>query len=403
LKHFQIKKGVWPGKAEPPAPKDITTVAAGSAALLGSDMPGLRPRFEVEEGASVAEGQTVFRDRKHPAVAYVAPIAGRISTLVYGPRRTLSACIITAEGAPPKSPTGDALDASSHAAPRSVLLERGLWPAFRTRPFGRTPDPESTPHAIFVNAVHVAPEAADPWIVLGDQTDAFQLGIRLLTKLTQGEVFVCQSRGAPVGPDAPRVTHVSFGGSLAAGLTGTHVDRLCPVGPDRVVWTIGYQDVAAIGHLFLTGQYSAQRVVAVGGLGTAPARLVRTSLGAGLAGILGSEAQAGPAAFLGRFDEMTNAKPKAPATPTSGWLRHFTTAQSALFPIRALEQSLAVDVLPIPLLRALSVGDTEAAERLGCLALVEEDVAALTSHSTSGVDFGVLLRRVLDVLMAEAA
>ena len=34
-----------------------------------------------------------------------------------------------------------------------------------------------------------------------------------------------------------------------------------------------------------------------------------------------------------------------------------------------------MNLLTIPLLRALSVGDIEAAERLGCLALVEEDLA----------------------------
>jgi len=37
------------------------------------------------------------------------------------------------------------------------------------------------------------------------------------------------------------------------------------------------------------------------------------------------------------------------------------------------------------------------------LALVEEDVAALSRHCTSGADYGLLLRQVLDDLMTEAA
>lgn len=402
MKHFDIRKGVWPGRADTPAPDRIESVAVGSAALLGADMPGLRPRFEVEEGALVGEGQVVFRNRKHPSVVYVAPIAGRVSTLAYGPRRTLSACVITAEGAPPEAQATVAPDAECHAAPRATLLERGLWPAFRTRPFGRTPDPDSSPDAIFVNAVRAAPMAPDPSLVLDDQIEAFHLGIRLVTKLTGGDVFVCQSPGVPIGPSAPRVSHASFSGSLAAGLAGTHVDRLCPVGAGRVVWTIGYQDVAAIGHLFLTGRHTAQRVVAIGGSGDTRAQLVKTSLGAGISELLGHAPLLGNARFLGRYEDQVTVPQKPKASPMRSWVRYFTPPHSALIPTTTLERGLAVEIPPIPLLRALSVGDSEAAERLGCLALVEEDMTALSQRCTSGTDYAMLLRGVLDELMAEA-
>jgi Na+-transporting NADH:ubiquinone oxidoreductase subunit A len=74
-----------------------------------------------------------------------------------------------------------------------------------------------------------------------------------------------------------------------------------------------------------------------------------------------------------------------------------------LIPQASLERAIAPRILPVPLMRALSIGDSEAARRLGCLALVEEDVAILSRLCTSGADYGALLRQVLDELMEDAA
>lgn len=383
-----------------------------SVGFLGADMPGLRPRFEVEEGAYVKRGQVVFRDRKQPEIAYVSPIPGTVSSLEFGQRRTLSACIIEADTSEPVLQDTAPLGADSLSSPRKTLLERGMWPAFRTRPFGRTPAPEAVPDAIFVNAVRTTLHAPDPYVVLEDQIDAFRLGTSILTKLTDGHVFVCQPPGDTLGPSQDRVTFVSFSGTVAAGLAGTHVNRLYPVSSDRSVWTIGYQDVAAIGHLFQTGRYMPERVVSIGGRAADRPRLVKTCLGDNIADICGADtalALSGDpysgrdAMFLGRFHDQITLVPKSAQSPKATWLSRHFPVQRALIPTQALEHALAVDILPVPLLRALSIGDIEAAERLGCLALIEEDVAALSRQCTSGADYGVLLRQVLDDLMAEAA
>jgi len=57
-------------------------------------------------------------------------------------------------------------------------------------------------------------------------------------------------------------------------------------------------------------------------------------------------------------------------------------------------------LFPVPLLRALQLGDAERARELGALELVEEDLAALSSACVSNSDYGRLLRRVLDQLEA---
>ncbi|MBK8439867.1 MAG: hypothetical protein IPL38_10360 [Rhodobacter sp.] len=54
-------------------------------------------------------------------------------------------------------------------------------------------------------------------------------------------------------------------------------------------------------------------------------------------------------------------------------------------------------------MRALAVGDVETAERLGCLELLEDDLALLSHLCPSGSDYGMLLRRTLDILAQEQA
>ena len=50
------------------------------------------------------------------------------------------------------------------------------------------------------------------------------------------------------------------------------------------------------------------------------------------------------------------------------------------------------------LLRALSVGDSETAARLGCRDLLEEDMDLLSYAAGGEQDFGALLRHTLDLL-----
>ncbi len=404
MQHFTIRRGEpAPDGPAPSGPiEDVLSVT--SVALLGEDWPGLRPQLKVEKGARVRVGQELFADRKHREVCFVSPVTGVVDSVTFGPRRRLDALVIRVEA------TGQAgAVASEHAAkdPREALLASGLWPAFRTRPFGSIPAPGDVPEAIIINGVHAAPQAPDPVLVLGGFEDDFHRGCEALAGLTQGTVYVCQSPGPELGPMGERIRHASFSGTVAAGLPGTQIDRLCR---GQKVWSVDYQDVAAMGHFLATGRQRATRVVSVIGPDGSPPRLLRAPAGARIADVTGEIASAAlsggsgagrKAMFLGRFDTQITLLAADTQRPKTIWSRR--PGHSAVVPCRALERSIAVDVLPVQLLRALSIGDAEAAERLGCLALIEEDLATATRRCTSGVDYGACLRRVLDDVMAGAA
>ncbi|HSG93963.1 MAG TPA: hypothetical protein VLA28_00475 [Afifellaceae bacterium] len=299
---------------------------------------------------------------------------------------------------------------------RTFLLKSGLWPAFRARPYGRIPDPAAMPHAIFVTAIDTNPLAVDPTVVIGSQAGLFRSGLDALVMLTDGPVFVCQSPGRALAEESGKqIRCVRFDGPHPAGLPGTHIHCLAPVGGGRVVWHIGYQDLIAIGHLLSTGKPSTERVVALAGSGIRDPRLVRTRLGASLDDLTegelgdgdfrivsGSPLSGREAGFLGRYHSQVSVLPQPGETARplifSRLLGYRCDVPSPLIPLAAFERVLPLDILPVPLLRALSVGDAETAERLGCLQLVEEDMALLSYVCASRADYGALLRSVLDDL-----
>jgi Na+-transporting NADH:ubiquinone oxidoreductase subunit A len=386
-----------------------------SVALLGADFPEVRPAFSVEVGDRITAGQTLFVDRRRPEIAFTSPAAGVVAAIGRGHRRALDTLVIdlAGDGAEVFSPSPDAL---SRDGVRELLLKSGLWPAFRTRPFGRIPDPGAVSDSIFVTAMDTNPLAADSAVVLESNAVPFRLGLEVLTLLTAGPVFVCQSPGPALADEGKeRIRCVRFDGPHPAGLPGTHIHRLAPVGGGRVVWHIGYQDVIAIGRLLATGRLWTERVIALAGPGVRDPRLVRTRIGASLDDLTEGELSDGDfrivsgsvlggreAGFLGRYHTQVSVLPAvremARLPILSRLIGKGRDVPPPLIPLAAFEQAMALDILPVPLLRALSVGDAETAERLGCLELIEEDMALLSYVCASKTDYGALLRAVLDDL-----
>lgn len=77
----------------------------------------------------------------------------------------------------------------------------------------------------------------------------------------------------------------------------------------------------------------------------------------------------------------------------------FTAGQNgsprAMIPTGSFEEVMPLDILPTQLLRALLVGDTDMAQKLGCLELDEEDLALCSFVCVGKHDYGAILRENL--------
>ncbi|MDH3732936.1 MAG: Na(+)-translocating NADH-quinone reductase subunit A [Gemmatimonadota bacterium] len=430
----------------------------GRVAFLADDFPGIKPRVSVEEGQRVRRGDVVCEDRAVPGVRHTAPGAGEVVAIHRGERRALQSIVIELSDGERRDAPGEeelaalptvregGAEGSTDLEVRSALLESGLWTALRTRPFGKVPSPDSKPSAIFVTATDTNPLSAEPEILIEARRADFDLGLRLIARLTDGETYLCVRAGSDLtrGVDAP-VSVQEFAGPHPAGLAGVHIHLLAPVSRTRSVWTIGYQEVTSIGSLFRTGRLDVSRVVALGGPPVPRPRLVRTRVGASLADLLDGEGLpedvrwisgsvlSGKAAmgevfgFLGRHDYQVSILQEGRRRELLSWLSpgkgtfsalpvylprfsrraklDFTTSthggDRAMVPIGLYERVMPMDILPTFLLRALVVGDIEQAEKLGCLELVEEDLGLLSFVDPGKTDYGPLLRDALARLEEE--
>lgn len=211
----------------------------------------------------------------------------------------------------------DALAELPRDTVQQQLLASGQWTALRTRPFSKTPLPGSTPAAIFVNAMDTNPLAAEPQPIILAERAAFDAGLTVLTRLTDGKVHVCQPSGGKLGGHPlGEVCFNQFSGPHPAGLPGTHIHFLEPVSLNKQVWHLNYQDAIAIGKLFLDGELYCERIIALGGPQVTSPRLVKTTLGASTEDLLAGELQEGK---TGSFPARCLAAPAPMAlTPSRG-------------------------------------------------------------------------------------
>ncbi|MHA1151121.1 MAG: Na(+)-translocating NADH-quinone reductase subunit A [Alphaproteobacteria bacterium] len=411
-----------------------------SVALLGSDYLGLSPSLRVQEGDRVKLGQPLFLDRKHPDIVFTAPGSGVVTEINRGRRRALQSVVLRLEGDEQEtfsSWPGGELAALRRDQVKETLLASGLWTALRERPYSKVPDPKTTPRSIFVTALDSNPLAARSEVVIEEYPSDFATGLTLLSRLTDGPVFLCKAPyvDLPQG-DSERISTVEFSGPHPSGLPGTHIHLLDPVGARGSVWYLGYQDVIAMGKLFTSGRLWVERIVALGGPVVKRPRLIRARLGASLDDLTQGELLEGAARIisgsvlsgrrarrtenhLGRHHSQVSviaeARTGGERNPKNGGAfsthsilvpsqprkRRFalTSAlhgrQTAMVPLGGFERVMPLDILPTQLLRALLVGDTDMARALGCLELDEEDLALCSFVCPSKLNYGPLLRAAL--------
>ncbi|WP_419740732.1 Na(+)-translocating NADH-quinone reductase subunit A [Ruegeria sp.] len=440
MQTFKLKKGLElpiegaPDQTIQPGP-EFSQVAA-----LGGDYLGLKPRMLVQEGDEVQRGTPLFCHKDVPEAMMVAPMTGKVIQINRGARRVLQSVVI--EISDPNDAGVDFSGVGNGDTAEGVaekLCAAGLWTAFRTRPYSKMPAPDTKPAAIFETAMDSEPLAADAAVIIADAGDAFAAGLAAVAKLSDGKTYLCHKDGDAVpGADVAGVEAAAFAGPHPAGLAGTHIHFLEPLAGDKQVWTIGYQDVIAIGRLLQSGHLDPNVVIALSGPGARQPRLIRTAMGAStdeltkdeinldgtpriISGSVLSGTQAeGPTAYLSRFARQITIIREDHDQIPMGWIRPMPSKYSvqpvlgsalsnklynltsnlnggrrAMVPTGVFERLMPQDYLPTQLLRALLVMDTDTAQALGALELDEEDLGLVGFACPAKYEYGLALRDCL--------
>ena len=419
-----------------------------TVAILGKDYVGLKPKMMVAEGDTVKLGQVLFTDKQNPGVNFTAPGAGVVKEINRGAKRVLQSVVIELKGTAQQSfkkYEEKELASLKIDKVKKNLLGSGLWTSFSTRPYGKIPAADSTPGSIFVTAIDTRPLAADPAVIIKDRAADFSTGLAIVAKLTEGKTYLCKATGVDI-VTVDSVQIAEFSGPHPAGLPSTHIHFIDPVNVEKNVWHIDYQAVIAIGALFTTGKINVERVVSLAGPTVKKPRLVKTRVGANTNDLVegeledcenrvisgsvlyGHEATDG-FAFLGCYSNQVSVLKEGRDRELFGWIvagkdkysamNVYTSSKDrkdnrlfplttdkngsnrAIVPVGVYETVMPMDILATPLLKALVVGDTDQAQLLGGLELIEEDVSLFTFVDPGKHDFAPVLRANLTKIEKE--
>ena len=148
---------------------------AESYAVKPEDFEGVMPKLIVKVDDIVKIGSPLFFDKYNPEVKFTSPVAGRVSAINRGERRKILEVVIEAdkEDSYVEFKVGD-LSSMKREEIIQLLLESGLWPVIKQRPYSVIARHAKEPRDIFISGFDSAPLAPDYDFIMKDSQAEFQ-------------------------------------------------------------------------------------------------------------------------------------------------------------------------------------------------------------------------------------
>lgn len=268
--NYKIKKG-FDIELDGKPSCDLEVLAdTGEVGVLPLEIHGVRWRLLVEEGDKVKRGDALLEDKQSTNFKLRAPASGTIGKITRGERRFVKSILIETDGNSEEVTFNkyNVPDIKKLSADKiiSQLETTGYLAYLIQRPFSKMAETSQKPKSIFVNGMNTGPFQADASVVVEDDPKAFQAGIEILNKLTDGDVNLCLEKDTQGKITEIENTKIhTFSGVHPAGNTSVHISKIDPMAPTDIIWTIKAVDLVQIGKLFLTGSLPATKIVSLGG------------------------------------------------------------------------------------------------------------------------------------------
>jgi Na+-transporting NADH:ubiquinone oxidoreductase subunit A len=431
-----IKKGLNLPISGHPDPVVSDTPTIHKAAILSNDFIGMKPTMLVKEGEKVKLGQKIIEDKKNPGVFFTSPCGGEVSSINRGDKRKFLSIEFDIDA------EEESVLFDTNQDPKTLLIESGLFNAFRTRPFNRTPKVEDKPDRVFINACDTNPLAVSPKDIIQLNEADFNSGVAFISSLFDFDIdlaFEDDHRDYTF----KKVNSTQFKGPHPAGLASTHINAIYPVNLHRKVWTINYQEVISIGYLVNNGKLRTHKNISLAGESVFNPSIVSARIGSNIdqlcAGKVNSNARVisgsvlfghdaiDAMSYLGFYDNQVTALPNHTDDVFLNWVMpgknihsklnvflsafkkpakfNFNTGinggNRAIVPVGSYEEIIPHDILMTQLLKALVVGDVEVAAELGMFELTAEDLALATYVCPSKYDYCSILMDNLNKVYEE--
>ena len=416
-------------------------------ALKPADFFSSTPKLLVKEGAKVEKGTPLFFAKENPRVHFVSPVSGEVTAINRGAKRKILEVVVTLDdSAAAVKHEIPALNALDQEQTKEILLKAGAWPFITQRPYGTIARPEDTPKAIFVSTYTTAPLDVDYDFLLKNNKTEFQKGIDVLAKLSDNLTLTADASFKGLFEKIENANIVGVSGNHPAGNVGVQIHHLAPVNAGETVWVVNPEDVANIGALFMSGEFSAQRTVALVGSSVGNPQYYKATIGASISALL-EEAKidnsqpnrfingdvltgsaTSPDNYLGFYNNLFSIIPEGNNYRMFGWLpfvdnnipsmsktslswlfgkrkakvnTNLNGEERALVVTGEMEKVLPMDIYPMQLLKACMVEDIERMEALGIYEVVPQDFALVDYSSTSKIEAQEIIKQGIELMIKE--
>ena len=422
---------------------------ASMYAVSPLDYENVTPKLLVKVGDKVKAGTPLFFDKNNTRVLYCSPVSGTVSAVNRGEKRKILNVTVEAD----KEQVSEEfavldLQKASREDVIEMLLKSGLWTMIQQRPYGIVANPADQPKAVFVSAFDSAPLAPCMNFVLKGQKENLQKGMEVLAKLAGGNVNLSVRANAAGEMSSLNGVNIhTFEGKHPVGNVGVQIHHIDPICKGDIVWTVGIQDVAAIGRLFSTGKVDLHKVVALTGSEVENPQYYRIISGAPIASIVEGNIKkqaegdsvriisgnvfTGKKVAIDGYISATASQvtviPEGDKYEMLGWIAprfgKFSVSRSYFswlcpkkqykldtnlnggprpFVVTGLfEEYLPMDIYPMYLFKAIVAGDLDKMENLGIYEIVEEDVALCEFVDPSKTEIQQLVRDGINLMIKE--
>ena len=442
---IKIKKGLdinLKGKASEVM---LSSGKSASYAIVPDYYSGILPKVVAKVGDKVKAGSVLMVDKNRPEIKFVSPVSGEVAAVNRGEKRKVLSIVVTPDAQNEYEDFGKKSVSSLNADQvKETLLNAGMWPFIKQRPYDIVASPAETPRDIFVTAFNSAPLAPNfDFIVKGQESD-LQAGLDALSKLTNGKVYVGVKAGSSVKLDGVEV--VGFEGPHPAGNVGVQINHIKPVNKGEVVWTVNATDVILMGRVFNKGIADFSRLVAVTGSEATERGYVKVVAGCTIESILGGKVldnghvrmisgnvltgtKVSMNDYLGAYDCQVTVIPEGDDVhELFGWavpgFNKYSTSHSyltwligrgkeyvmdarikggkrAMIMSNEYDKVFPMDILPEYLLKAIITFDIDKMENLGIYEVAPEDFALCEFVDTSKIELQKIVRNGLNLLYKE--
>ena len=458
---IKIKKGLDIKLKGKPLERLLSGDISTSYAIVPDNYNGITPKVIARVGDKVKAGTVLVIDKNYNEIKIVSPVSGEVIAVNRGEKRKILSIVVKPDGEKMFEDFGKKkVSALSEAEIKDAILNAGLWPFIKQRPYDIVARPNEEPRDIFVSAFYSAPLAPNFDYIVKGQEDDFQTGLDALAKLTKGTLYVGLRKGSAVkiansnnNPKAndsiANIEVHEVEGPHPAGNVGIQINRIKPINKGDVAWTVRPDDVILIGRLFNKGKADFTRLVAITGSEVEETGYIKATAGCKIdsliedrkiiAGnyhyrIISGNVLTGTKVsyedYLGFYDNQITVIPDGDDRHEFfGWASlgfdKFTVGNTfvssylgflkreyvidarlkggrrAMIMSNEYDKVFPMDIFPEYLLKAIITFDIDKMENLGIYEVAPEDFALCEVVDTSKIEIQKIVRNGLDLLYKE--